>query len=59
MKNWKTLWEELTRQKSAFRLVLIGAAGLLVLALARPVSFRGRHRGPDQRPEPGHRPAGI
>ena len=34
MKNWKTPWEELTRQKSAFRLVLIGAAGLLMLALA-------------------------
>ena len=34
MKNWKTLWEELTRQNSAFRLVLIGAAGLLMLALA-------------------------
>lgn len=34
MKNWKTIWETFTRQKSAFRLVLIGAAGLLMLAVA-------------------------
>ena len=34
MKNWKTLFETLTRQKSALRLVLIGAAGLLMLAVA-------------------------
>ena len=34
MKNWKTLLETLTRQKSAFRLILIGAAGLLMLAVA-------------------------